>query len=352
MLTNPDLSLNRSFISQLASQLAAIRHSCPQLVLVTSGAVTAGLPILGWSRRPSKFADMHVAAAAGQIALFRAYDEILSAEGFRPAQVLLTAEELAHRTTYLNARSTLQRLLEMGLLPVINENDAIAISERRFGDNDRLAAELTNLLEAQLLVILSDVDGVYADAAHSEVVSEVSAADPALPELVKNEQPSKYGSGGMSGKIAAAGRAANSGAHTIIASGKQADILPRLLAGEQLGTYFQAPTSGIRAKERWLASCTSPRGVLHIDQGAADAVRAQRRSLLPIGLTSCAGDFQRGDVVDCQDPAGKLIARGLTNYDARDTAQLVRRHSKDINEVLGYVFAEEIIHRDNMVVFK
>ncbi len=352
LLTNSDMSLNRGFILSITNQLALIRKQCSQLIVVTSGAVTAGLPILGWKSRPSKFADMHVAAAAGQIALFRAYDEIMIEQGFRPAQVLLTAEELAHRTTYLNARSTLQRLLEMGLLPVINENDAIAISERRFGDNDRLAAELTNLLEAQLLVILTDVDGVYSDSEHSKVISEATADDDKLMDMVKNETPSTYGSGGMTGKVEAARRAANSGADTIIANGRHPDILPKLIAGNKLGTWLRAPTTGMRAKERWLASCTSPQGNLQLDQGAVDALLTKRSSLLPIGLTRCAGEFKRGDVVDCLAPDGKLIARGLTNYDARDTALLLRRHSKEISEVLGYVFAEEIVHRDNMVVFK
>ena len=352
LLTNPDASLSRKFILALVKQLSIIREQCPQLVIVTSGAVTAGLPILGWQTRPSKFADMHVAAAAGQIALFRAYDETLSEHNFRPAQVLLTAEELSHRTTYLNARSTLQRLLEMGLLPVINENDAIAISERRFGDNDRLAAELTNLLEAQLLIILTDVDGIYTDDAHVNVLNQAYADDGKLMKLVSNEVPSKFGSGGMTGKVEAANRAAHSGAHTIIANGNQPNILIDLLAGKPQGTYLQAPTSGMRAKERWLASCTSPQGNLHLDQGAANAVLNQQRSLLPIGITQCAGDFKRGDVVDCLAPNGKLVARGLVNYDIRDTALLIRRHSKDISEVLGYVFAEEIVHRDNMIVFK
>ena len=225
LLTSADLSLNREFITSLGTQLKHLRKRCDDIVLVTSGAVTAGLPLLGWRERPVTFTDMHVAAAVGQISLFRAYDEIFTPLGFRLAQVLLTAEELAHRTTYINARSTLRRLLDLDLMPLVNENDAIAISERRFGDNDRLAAELANLLEAQVLVILTDVDGIYTDGSSRSVLTEAEASDPLLLEHVRDHAGSRHGSGGMTSKLEAAARAANSGTHTIIANGRQPGIL-------------------------------------------------------------------------------------------------------------------------------
>lgn len=351
LLTASDWTLKRDFIADFGRQLGAWRGEARELVIVTSGAVAAGTSVLGRSERPRTVTDMHVMAAVGQISLFRAYDEILTPLGFRPAQVLLTAEELSHRTTYLNARSTLRRLLELGITPIVNENDAIAITDRRFGDNDRLAAELANLIEADLLVILTDVPGVYRDLESKEVIAHAEVTDEALERCIDDSRPSRHGSGGMASKIEAARRAANSGAATIIAAGTD---FAALVEGGSAGTLITedaaaAAGSKMRAKERWLATCAKANGSIYLDKGAVAALKQRGRSLLPVGVTRVEGSFQRGEVVSCLDDAGKPIAQGMINYASHEVAALARQQSSEIENILGYVIAEEIIHRDNMV---
>ena len=349
LLTTTELKLNRKFIKNLAKQLKSLQDKEIEFLLVTSGAVAAGLPFVGQSEKPTTFTDMHVMAAIGQIHLFRAYDEILSPLGFRCAQVLLTAEELSHRTTYLNARSTLRRLLDLGITPIINENDAIAISERRFGDNDRLAAELANLIEANLLIILSDVAGIYTDFTSKTILKEAKATDTNLNQYINEEQKSKLGSGGMATKLQAANFASNCGTHTIISDGKHENILERIIKGEEIGTLLTAPDLKMSAKERWLSSCAKAKGSVVLDEGAVSAVKNTNSSLLPIGVVEVIGRFRRGDIVSCVDSDKKVIAQGMINYDSHEVAALCKKHSKEISNILGYVIADEIIHRDNLV---
>ena len=350
LLANDDLSVNEAFIADIGRQLQERRKQCKEIVLVSSGAVSAGIAAIGWKSRPATLTDLHVAAAVGQIDLFGAYQKNLGPLGFKPAQVLMTAEELSHRSTYLNARSTLKRLQEVGFLPIVNEDDAIAINERRFGDNDRLAAELTNLLESSLLVILTDVEGLYSDFDSRTLLEEGEVNDPKLREYLKDKSGKTLGSGGMARKLDAASIAAHSGTHTVIANGREKDVLVSIMTGKPAGTILKAPPSKMRMKERWLATCAQARGSLVLDEGAVRAVCKHDKSLLPVGVTAVDGYFERGDVVSCMAPDGSLVAQGMVNFGSHDMSRIVRRQSHEIEEVLGSLFANEAIHKDNLVV--
>lgn len=349
LLARDDLSVNEEYVADVGRQLAEVRDRCRQLVLVSSGAVSAGLSAIGWKSRPADLIDLHVAAAVGQIGLFSTYERVLSPLGFRPAQMLMTAEELSDRSIYLNARLTLLRLQEIGFLPVVNEDDAIANRERRFGDNDRLAAELTNLLEANLLVILTDVEGLYSDLKGGVLLEEGDATDPSLREHLVDESGTELGSGGMTRKLDAARIAANSGAHCVIADGRAPDVICRILAGENVGTLLRAPQLKMRAKERWLATCAKARGSLMIDKGAAKAVCRDDKSLLPVGVIGVTGTFERGDVVECVAPDGTLVAQGMVNYGSHEMAQIARKQTDEIEGILGHLVSHEAIHKDNLV---
>ena len=349
LLTSSEQQLDLDFITSLGAQIVKLRDAGCEVIVVTSGAVTAGHNLMGFAGAPKTISEYHVRAAVGQVPLYNAYATILGKLGITLAQILLTEEELAHRSTYINARVTLRSLLDMGVLPVINENDATAISERRFGDNDRLAAEIANLIEAQLLVILTDVDGIYTDMQSREVLAEARTDDPKLAAYVDTSSPPKYGSGGMASKLEAAARAGNSGTSTVITSGGGSEVLVRLMRGEKLGTLLVPPKSRMSAKERWLATCAKANGKIFLDAGAITAVRSRGRSILPIGVIKVEGDFRRGDVITCVDESGTPVAQGMSNYDRREIAQLLRKHSSDIEAILGYKYADEIIHRDNMV---
>lgn len=351
-LLTEELGIKEDFIHELGTQLRRVKENWPEVVLVSSGAVAAGLPLLGWTERPRNFTDIQAAAAVGQIHLYRCYHEILSGYGFQPAQYLLTSNDLADRLTFLNSRSTLQRLLELNLLPVVNENDALVIDSHHIGDNDHFAAELANLLEADLLVLLTDVEGIYSDFAKQELVHETSADDPALDGYINPDTGSRVGSGGMASKINAARRAATAGVHTIVASGHDLAKLAELSTVRSFGTLLYAPDAGMKAKARWLANSTIPAGHVVLDAGAVASVQQGKKSLLPIGITAVEGSFQRGDVIDLHSPDGTVVARGLSNYDAREIARLLKRHSNEIEGILGYVVAEEIVHRDNLVTLK
>ncbi len=356
LLTRPDLGLDTAFVAGICSQLAQLRsRSGRRMLLVTSGAVACGLPVLGWRKRPQSVADFHVAAAVGQLGLYAAYQQALAAHGMKPAQLLLSAEELAGRTTYLNSRAIVRRLFELDLLPIVNENDAVAMSERRFGDNDRLAAIMANLIDADLLVILTDVGGVYASGKVGDpaaLVSEARAGDPDLAAHAAGEAASRLGSGGMSSKLAAAATAARGGADTVIADGRIDSVLAQIVAGEETGTLLRAQSSRIRARKLWLSEGVAAKGTLRLDEGAVRAVCAQGRSLLPVGVREVAGVFRRGDLVECVDPGGKVVARGLVNYDSQDAARLTRTRSDSIPSVLGFFIDPEMIHRDNLAVLQ
>ncbi len=353
LVTKGGQGLDQHALAQWATQIATLSRSGKQVILVSSGAVAEGMQRLGWKRRPKALHELQAAAAVGQMGLVQAYETCFRSHGMRTAQILLTHDDLADRKRYLNARSTLRTLLDLGILPIINENDTVATDEIRFGDNDTLGSLVTNLVEAEVLVILTDQPGLFtADPRKrpdAELVAEARAGDPTLAAMAGGVG-SDIGSGGMLTKILAARRAARSGAHTIIASGHEPEVLERLAAGEMIGTQLIAETLTLAARKQWLADHLQVRGRLHIDAGAAKALLADGKSLLPIGVHEIEGEFDRGELVACVDPRGHEVARGLVNYNASDTRRILRAPSADIEARLGYVDEPELIHRDNLVL--
>ncbi len=353
LVTNNGQGLDQTALAQWAQQIAALARQGKQVILVSSGAVAEGMQRLGWKKRPSAVHELQAAAAVGQMGLVQAYETCFRSHGLRTAQVLLTHEDLADRKRYLNARTTLRTLLELGIIPIVNENDTVATEEIRFGDNDTLASLVTNLVEAEVLVILTDQPGLYTADPRKDpeatLVRLARAGDPRL-EAMAGGAGSTIGSGGMLTKVLAAKRAARSGAHTVIASGREPDVLLRLASGEPIGSQLEAGTSALAARKQWLADHLQVRGRLTLDEGAAKALLQGGRSLLPIGVTAAAGEFERGEVVACMDAGGREIARGLVNYSAGDTRRILRTPSSDIETRLGYVEEPELIHRDNLVL--
>ncbi|MCA3131938.1 MAG: glutamate 5-kinase [Betaproteobacteria bacterium] len=353
LVTNNGQGLDQAALAQWAEQIAALARQDKQVILVSSGAVAEGMQRLGWKKRPSAVHELQAAAAVGQMGLVQAYETCFRGHGLRTAQVLLTHEDLADRKRYLNASTTLRTLLELGIIPIVNENDTVATEEIRFGDNDTLASLVTNLVEAEVLVILTDQPGLYTADPRKDpaatLVRLARAGDPNL-EAMAGGAGSTIGSGGMLTKVLAAKRAARSGAHTVIASGREPDVLLRLASGEPIGSQLEAGTSALAARKQWLADHLQVRGRLTLDEGAAKALLQGGRSLLPIGVTAATGEFERGEVVACMDAGGREIARGLVNYSAGDTRRILRTPSSDIETRLGYVEEPELIHRDNLVL--
>jgi glutamate 5-kinase len=308
---------------------------------------------LGWSERPHEIHDLQAAAAVGQMGLAQAYETGFLRHELRTAQILLTHEDVADRRRYLNARATLRTLLNLGVVPVINENDTVVTDEIKLGDNDTLAALVTNLLEADRLVILTDQAGLYSADPRKDptaaLLSEVSANDPQLLEMAGGAG-SHIGTGGMATKVRAAQRAARSGADTLVASGSEPQVLVRLSQGELLGTRFRADLPMLTARQQWLADHLQLRGRLVLDAGAARVLVSGGKSLLPVGVTAAEGDFDRGDVVACVSAEGKELARGLVNYAAKDARRILGKPSGQIEAVLGFVEEPELIHRDNLVL--
>ncbi|NLC35136.1 MAG: glutamate 5-kinase [Alcaligenaceae bacterium] len=353
LVTNEGRGLDLQAVGQWARQIAALHAQDRQIVLVSSGAVAEGMARLGWPRRPSAMHELQAAAAVGQMGLVQGYEAAFARHGIRTAQILLTHEDLADRRRYLNARSTLYTLLALGVVPIVNENDTVVTDEIRLGDNDTLGALVTNLIEAETLIILTDQTGLYtADPRKepsAELISVARAGDPAL-EKMAGGSGSSIGTGGMLTKVLAAKRAANSGGHTIIASGREPDVLARLASGERIGTELQAVLPIRSARQRWLANHLRLRGHLTLDQGAVKALTEGHKSLLAIGVIAMSGDFERGDVVACRDENGRELARGLINYSAGDTRRILRQPSHRIADILGHMTDAELMHRDNMVV--
>jgi len=353
LVTNDGRGLDLEAISRWAAQVARLRELGKQVLLVSSGAIAEGMQRLGWPQRPQQIHELQAAAAVGQMGLARAYETHFGRHGVQTAQVLLTHADLADRSRYLNARSTLFTLLALGVVPVINENDTVVTDEIKFGDNDTLGALVTNLVEADVFVILTDQTGLFsADPRRSPeatLVAVATAGDAAL-ESMAGGTGSAISKGGMLTKVLAAKRAARSGAHTVIASGREPDVLLRLAAGEMIGTQLTAATEVLTARKQWLADHLLLKGRVVVDAGAARAVRSGGRSLLPIGVTEVEGEFQRGDVIACLDPDRREIARGLVNYSSAQTRQIARRPTGDIEAVLGFIEEPELIHRDNLVV--
>jgi glutamate 5-kinase len=353
LVTNDGRGIDHAAVARWAEEIAALKRSGKEVVLVSSGAIVEGMQRLGWTKRPAAIHALQAAAAVGQMGLVQAYEAAFSRFGLHTAQILLTHEDLADRRRYLNARSTLLTLLALSVIPVINENDTVTTDEIRLGDNDTLGALVTNLIEADALVLLTDQDGLHSADPRKEpaatLVRQARAGDPTL-EAMAGGAGSALGRGGMLTKVLAAKRAARSGASTVIANGREERVLGRLAAGEAIGTELVAETLTLAARKQWLADHVRLAGRLTLDAGAVRALARGGKSLLPVGVVACEGQFERGEVVACCDPDGREIARGLVNYTAAETQRILRKPSSEIEAILGYVDEPELIHRDNLVL--
>ncbi len=353
LLTADGKGLSRQVLQSWVEQLAALRHAGHEVVVVSSGAVAEGMSRMGWQRRPHNLNELQAAAAIGQMGLVHAWEACFQQFDLHTAQVLLTRDDLADRSRYLNARSTLRTLLELGVVPVVNENDTVTTDELRFGDNDTLAALVANLIEAELLVLLTDQEGLFdADPrfhADARLIDETRVDNPQL-DSVAGGSASGLGMGGMVTKVRAARLAARSGAGTVIASGRRERVVESISRGEQVGTLLVPVQEPQAARKRWLAGQLQVRGSLTLDDGAVRVLREQGSSLLAVGVCSVKGDFARGEAVVCLDQSGREVARGLVNYDAQETARIKGQPSHKIEAILGYVDEDELIHRDNLVL--
>ena len=357
LVTNEGRGLDEAAIGEWARQLAALVHGADgtrrELIMVSSGAIAEGMKRLGWKTRPTELHELQAAAAVGQMGLVQMYETKLRAHQVGSAQVLLTHADLADRERYLNARSTLLTLLRLGVVPVINENDTVVNDEIKFGDNDTLGALVANLVDADVLIILTDQPGLYTADPRSTpdaaFVHQARAGDPAL-EAMAGGAGSSIGKGGMLTKILAAKRAAGSGTSTVIAWGREPDVLLRLTQGEAIGTALIAPTQKIQARKQWMMDHLQLPGAVQVDAGAAAKLQTAGKSLLPVGMVAVAGEFFRGDVIAVRDPQGREIARGLANYSSAEARLLCKHSSDEIAQVLGYSAEPEMVHRDNMVV--
>jgi glutamate 5-kinase len=353
LVTNEGRGLDEVAIGEWSRQLAALAGEGREVIMVSSGAIAEGMKRLGWTARPHELHELQAAAAVGQMGLAQMYETKLRQNGMQSAQVLLTHADLADRERYLNARSTLLTLLSLRVVPVINENDTVVNDEIKFGDNDTLGALVANLVEADLLVILTDQKGLYSadprKVPQARFIQEARAGDSAL-ESMAGGAGSSIGKGGMITKVLAAKRAAGSGASTVIAWGREPDCLLRLARGEIMGTLLVAPTQKSQARKRWMADHLQLRGAVSVDAGAATKLRSEGKSLLTIGMVGVEGEFARGDVIAVRDPAGLEIARGLANYASGEARILCRKPSSEIEKLLGYVAEPEMIHRTNLVV--
>ena len=353
LVTNEGRGLDAEAIGHWCEQLATLVKSGREVIMVSSGAIAEGMKRLGWKARPKEVHELQAAAAVGQMGLAQIYESKLREHGMGSAQVLLTHADLADRERYLNARSTLLTLLSHKVIPVINENDTVVNDEIKFGDNDTLGALVANLVDADALVILTDQQGLYSADPRKDpnalFISEARAGAPEL-ERMAGGAGSSIGRGGMLTKILAAKRAASSGASTVIAYGREADVLVRLAAGEAIGTALVASTQKLAARKQWMVDHLQLRGTVVVDDGAASKVRAEGKSLLPVGVTDVLGDFHRGDVIAVRSLAGVELARGLANYGSSEARLIARRPSGEFERLLGYTAEPELIHRDNMVL--
>lgn len=354
VLTGEDGTLDPARIGHLAEQISAVMDTGRKVALVSSGAVGAGMGQLGMARRPDNLPELQAAAAVGQSYLIRAYDESLKTHGRHAAQLLLTHEDFDSRPRYLNIRNTLNASFKWNAVPIINENDTISVDEIKFGDNDRLAAMVTNMLQAPLLVILSVVDGLYRTDPTTQ--DRTGEAIPLVPQIddkilaLAGASRSSLGTGGMTSKLTSARLVTQAGGSVIIASGKRPDPLTRILAGEPAGTLFLAHGQAHRARKRWIGLTARPRGHYIVDDGAREAVVSGSKSLLAIGVVEVVGEFEKGDVVGIRDRAGREFARGLTNYATADASAIRGLRTQQAHEVLGSALYDEIVHRDNLVL--
>ena len=353
VLTDSAGRLDRPRIQSLADQLARIRAQNRQVVLVSSGAIGAGVGKLALGRWPTELPQLQACAAVGQTALMQLYQEALAPHGIHPAQILLTAGDFDSRARYLNVRHTIRTLFEYGCLPIINENDTVSVAEIKFGDNDHLAAMVTNLLRAPLLVLLTNVDGLYADDPRTNPDAKLQATVPYIDDGITGmagTSKSQLGTGGMKSKLKAARLATAAGESVIMANGSLDNILDRIFAGEPVGTLFLPHGEGVPSWKRWLGFTARPRGSLCLDAGARRAVVEKGRSLLPVGVARVEGEFGKGDVVSICDLEGQEIARGLSNYSSHDAARIRGLQTEQVKETLGAVPYAELVHRDNLVL--
>ncbi len=352
LITDVNSGINVRRIERWAEQMASLKHQGTEFVIVSSGSIVEGLKRLGWKKRPHEIHLLQAAASVGQMGLVRHYEAAFEKHGFRTAQILLTNADLSNRARYLNARNTLRTLLELGIVPIVNENDTVVNDEIRLGDNDTLAGMVVDIVDAELLAILTDQDGLYdRDPRTDSNASLVQTADSLDTSLRKMAGPgTTYGRGGMRTKIEAARRAARSGAATIIASGLNARQLEEIKSGEFTGTLLVPKEGKMAARKRWLAGRVRESGTLVLDDGAVEALTNHGRSLLPVGVQKVFGHFDRGDLVICKSQQHHEIAKGLVNYNSEESDRLKGQHTDRIKELLGYVGEHELIHRDNMVV--
>lgn len=353
MITDGGRGLDAQAIGAWVEQVAELHAQGRELILVSSGAVAEGMRRLGWARRPDTLHELQAAAAVGQMGLVQAWEAAFQRHGIRTAQILLTHEDVVDRQRYLNARGTLRTLTGLRVIPVVNENDTVAFEEIRFGDNDTLGALVANLVEAELYVILTDQKGMYDRDPRQDpaatLIDEARAGDPAL-ERMAGGGAGTLGRGGMLTKVRAAAKAARSGTSTLMAWGREPDVLRRIALGETIGTLLRPAQGPVAARKQWLAVQLQVRGRVFIDAGAARVLRESGRSLLPVGVTRVEGGFVRGELVACVGPDGAEIARGLVNYDAAAAARILGKSSAAIEAALGYVDEPELIHRDNLVL--
>jgi glutamate 5-kinase len=353
LVTNDGRGLDHAAIARWAAQISGLRALGKEVVLVSSGAIAEGMLRLGFEQRPTDIHELQACAAVGQMGLAQIYESSFRAHSLGTAQVLLTHADLADRERYLNARSTLTTLLRLGVVPIINENDTVVTDEIKFGDNDTLGALVANLIEADALVILTDQHGLFSADPRKDpdayLITQGIAGDPAL-EAMAGGAGSSLGRGGMLTKILAAKRAAKSGAHTIIAWGRDSDVLSRLAQGEAIGTELRAQTGQLTARKQWMSDHLHTAGAVVLDAGAVQKLRQEGKSLLPIGVTGVNGEFGRGAVITCVDADGVPVARGLSNYTSGEARRIMRKPSTEIEAILGYMEGHELIHRDNMVL--
>lgn len=355
LVTNDGEGLNVDLIEKWSQQIIQLRQKGIEIVLVSSGAVAAGMRRLGWSKRPSALHKIQVAAAVGQSILVRCYEEMFAQHGVVTAQVLLTHADFQNRQRYLNACAAFRSMLELSVLPVVNENDTVAVDEIRFGDNDSLAAMVANLIDADLLVLLTDQEGLYDDNpsvnSQANFISQAQANAPTLKSYAR-EVGGEFGTGGMATKIKAAMMSSKTGASTIIANGRCDDVLLALASGDEIGTLLLGEPDRMTAKKQWLASQLHVKGTLVLDAGAVKMVVDSGKSLLPVGVKSVSGSFERGDLVSCCTQEGVELARGLVNYSSIDAQLSIGKQTKQISDVLGTLSDHELIHRDNLVLME
>lgn len=353
LITNGGKGLDREMIANWTAQMANLRAQDIDVVLVSSGSIAEGVTRLGLSARPTSIPELQATAAVGQMGLVQAYEVCFQKHGLHSAQILLTHADLSNRKRYLNARSTLRTLLEYGVVPVVNENDSVSNEEIRFGDNDTLGAMVANLVEADLLIILTDQEGLFdSNPVLNPGAKLITHADANDPKLMAYAGPSNgnLGRGGMQTKVSAAQLAVRSGTHTIIASGKCEDIILRLVQGESIGTFLEASAGHLVARKQWLAGHMRCAGTLHLDDGAVDVLLNKNASLLPVGVKRVSGLFKRGEVVACEDKEGREIARGLVNYPSDECKQIIGKPSSQIAAILGYEDDPELINRENLIL--